>query len=395
MTTHSTNQSPHPTESADQSVQLPALIEKAQTQLAKFLQDGAHVLCPIEVTDPPPRFFPKVVCVQLNPDPNAKEVYVKEYGYGNKPNQLELTKIGLMKLSDTLGVTWDVDRSRRLDTGADPDICSYKAVGYIEDYLGTRKTISGEKHLSLGTIRDALILSKTKMVDGYCRKLEKGDEQGIPFKWKLAIKEGRTEELMASEVRAELIQKRQFLPELAETGAKLRAIRSKGFRTTYTAEELKKPFVDVRMMPIDRPELRYRGEEAYNRMYGPPPEPYTPKPVEPASPSETVIDAQATRVEPREPWPTEYDGGSQMPSSSSSAKPTQRENNLIDWGAADHQQKVEILQHLAKAKDYPLPKNFPGWNAERMTAVYTMLLDLAPLNPDSEQTGLFGKGGQS
>lgn len=358
------------TTNESQTIQLPALIKKAQTQLSEFLKNGAHVLCGLEVTDPPPGFYPKVVCVHVNPDPSAKEVYVKEAGWGNKPAQLELSKIALMKLADTLGISWDNRLSGRVDDGRNPAECRYKAVGYIEDYMGKRRDISAEKTVNLDAIRDKLIHQKGQIAEAYQKKFASGDERDIPFKWKAALKENRVAELIASEVKAELIQKRSFMVELAETGAKLRAIRDKGIRTTYTAEELKKPFVDVRICQLPGYN-RHEAEQAYNHLYGQPQrQEEAPQPTRNHAPEDTVIDVQATRQESQE---EAHDHGGNLFTGGGGDS---SESMFADFENCDRDQKVLAIKQMAAKKAFPLPKGFEGWADEKMGPFFRMLIEM-------------------
>ena len=354
MTTQSTTQADPAT---DPQMQLPALVEKARNQLNDFLKAGAHILCPLEVTDPPPGYFPKVVCVKINPDPVAKEVYVKEAGFGNRPAQLELTKIALMKLADMIGVSWDAERSKRLDDGRDPACCTYKAVGYIKDYLGHPREIEGTKHVNLDAIKDDLVATKTRQAETYQRKMGTKDEKDIPSKWLHALKAQRVDAFIHSEIKGELLKKRLFLVELAETGAKLRAIRSKGIRTTYTAQELGKAFADVRMVQLPGT-TRPQAEAAYDALYGKPPA--RPEPA--ATPEETVIDAKAQVAE------SETNEEPQ-------AKPSTRESILMDFEACEHSQQVEMVLELAQSRGYPVPLK-PQDVAKWTSAVLRNVLDI-------------------
>ncbi len=372
----------------DPSTQLPALIDKAKADLDGFLAKGAHVLCPLEVTDPPPHFYPKVVAVKISADPHAKEVYVKEKGWEGKgnnpgrPDQLELSKIGLMKISGTLGISWDESLSRRTDDGRDPMKCSYKKVGYIEDYLGKRTTLAGEKHIDLGAIQDDLILTKTTQAKAYEKKLQGPYANDVPRKWKEAIQGGYATEFIREQVQSDMSKKRLFMVELAETGAMLRAIRSKGIRTSFTPQELAKPFVDVRMVPL--PGLqRPQAERAYDQLFGAPPSPASPSTPHPAHvpphADETIIDARASTVA-EDPPPS-------MPQSKESA--------LADFGNCDQGQQIRMILDLAKRTKYPMPlasADMTKWTKEQLRGTVVILLDMSNPAPTGD---LFGKGGRS
>lgn len=373
-----------PTTSAgerEEPISVPALVKKARGELSTFLKNGAHVLCPLEVTDPPPGYAPKVVCTHINPDPTCKEVYLKDKGYGNKPDTFELSKVALMKMGDTLGVSWDHEKSRRTDNGSNPLECRYKVVGYVEDYLGRRKEISAEKTINLDAIKDSLIFNKQKIAESYQKKMGTKYEADIPKKWREAIAGNTVPELIASEVKSELILKRQFMVELAETGAKLRAIRDKGIRTSYTAEELKKPFVDVRMVPVDG-RNRQAAERAYDHLYGKPPASqetsapqgmdshWTESPGRSLSES-TVIDATARAATDDAP----QESGNRS-----------REQAMADFDACDRAEQIQMIMDLAKRRKFPFQlksEEMLKWPEAQLRTVVIMVLDL----PDVTQEG--------
>lgn len=400
-----TNQSQASTNTgnAGPEAQLPALVEKAKGQLEEYLKNGAHVLCPLQVTDPPMGYYPKVVAVTIDPNPAAKEVYVKDKGFGGKPDTLELSKIALMKLADTIGVTWDERLSRRIDDGSNPLKVTYKAVGYIEDYLGNRRTVDGTKTIDLDAIRDDLINTKTKIADAYKEKMGTSDEKDVPYKWRQAFKEGRVDQFITDMVRDELIKKRLFLFELAETGAKLRAIRNKGVRTTYTAAELAKPFVDVRYLPLHpTPERRYQAERAYDHLYGAPPTHQAPSSADPqatASPHDRparqpeTIDATWTTGGTEHEFPT-ADAHKASPQSEPTPPPEppgRLASDLADFAAMEPAEQASRIQELGTKKKFPVPKNLDSWSAAKRLSFYEMLLKYE----EDGQSEMFGKGGQS
>lgn len=130
-----------------------------------------------------------------------------------------LSKTSLNRIAKAAGVDWDSRESRRTDDGKTSTYASYKAVGRVRDFDGTWRTITGEKAVDL---TDGSELART---------LKSGD----------------------------LSQQRKFIAEMAETKAKLRAIRSMGIPTSFEKGQLAKPFVCARLVFTGRtndPELQ-------------------------------------------------------------------------------------------------------------------------------------------
>lgn len=142
----------------------------------------------------------------------ARETYQVQGG-------VALTKTALNRIAKAVGVSWDDRRSHRTDNGDIPNFASYKAVGHFRDFDGTWRTIEGEKQMDL----------------------TEGSERAKTMK------------------PGELSEARKFVAEHAQTKAQLRAIRSLGIRSSYTKEELDKPFVCARLIftgQSDDPETR-------------------------------------------------------------------------------------------------------------------------------------------
>lgn len=139
-----------------------------------------------------------------------------------------LSKVALEKIAAAAGISWDAHLSGRLDDGRNPHYCHFKAVGYIRDFDGSRRTIIGEKVMDLrdGSAQVDEILSKARSQD-----------TGL----------------------SQLRQTRVHILAHAESKARLRAVRTIGIRASYTADALKKPFVVAKLAWTGKtqdPELR-------------------------------------------------------------------------------------------------------------------------------------------
>lgn len=124
-------------------------------------------------------------------------------------------KEGLNKISMGMGVTWDPERSKRLDDGRHPHYCRYLAVGKLRDADGTWIDIFDEKELDLR--------------DGSAYVMSGGSKNGPMSEQQLA-------------------QQRSNILSLAITKARNRAIRGRGVACAYEPKDLEKPFVSFRLM---------------------------------------------------------------------------------------------------------------------------------------------------
>jgi hypothetical protein len=155
--------------------------------------------------------------------------------YSVGSGKIGLSKSVLDRISAASGITWDANRCRRLDDGSDPYYCMFVAVGHVRNFDGTVREISGTKEMDLreesAQIEALYERAKGTKADGSDRK--------DPTK--------------------QIREMRLHILGHAETKAKLRAIRSVGIKTSYTEDELRKPFSVARMTwtgRTDDPELR-------------------------------------------------------------------------------------------------------------------------------------------
>lgn len=157
--------------------------------------------------------------------------------------KLGLGKVPLKKISLAVGISWDPVLSRRDDDGSDPAFCQYTAVGYLHDFDGSEKTIIGTKAIDLrrgsALWQDAHERARTKAID----------EAKNGVRGKLATdKERAALEKAYAAAEKELRHARIHILSNAQTKAELRAIRSIGLKSSYTVDELQKPFVAAKLI---------------------------------------------------------------------------------------------------------------------------------------------------
>jgi len=149
--------------------------------------------------------------------------------------KLGVGKDALNMISMGMGLQWDPILSRRLDDGSEPLYCRYIAVGKMRDSDGTWITVFDEKENDL---RD-----------------------------RSAQSSGMSEKQLA--------QQRSNIWSLTVTKARNRAIRNRGVKTSYSRDELEKPFVSFKLVftgESSDPEIRRMKArsmlESTNLMYG-------------------------------------------------------------------------------------------------------------------------------
>lgn len=173
--------------------------EDANDRMA-WAMENAHLISPASSVGAMPEGVGLALTI-VSVDP-------KNDTYSTDGGKLGLGKATLQKIAHAIGISWDPMRSGRIDDGSNPYYVRWKAVCTYRAFDGQQQTLCAEKELDL---RD-----------------------GSPA---------------ASELKPRaLAQMRLHISAHAETKAQLRAIRSLGIKTSYTKEELKKPFVAARVL---------------------------------------------------------------------------------------------------------------------------------------------------
>jgi hypothetical protein len=138
-----------------------------------------------------------------------------------------LSGTAMKRVQRGAAVTWGNGECGRTDDRSTMNVWEYTAVGYVTDIDGSRRRITGTYEVDL---RDGSAQ--------YEEIVEQAKERQAKPNYKGEVDGGK------AAVRA----KRRFGMQLAETGAKNRALCDMGFKRSYTLEELKKPIVAVRLM---------------------------------------------------------------------------------------------------------------------------------------------------
>lgn len=155
--------------------------------------------------------------------------------------KLSLSGFVLKRIAAAAGVSWDMNATGRLDDGSDPHYASYRAVGWVRNFDGSARCISGEVEIDMREGSPQLVAMKARAKDG-------------------------------ANIESQIRDTRLFILRHAETKAKLRAIADMGVKRSYTAAELDKPFCVARLMWTGRtndPDLkRIFAEKTADAMIG-------------------------------------------------------------------------------------------------------------------------------
>ena len=210
---------------ATRPVEVDALhvVERA---LAKFPDSEFNKLVPSVIQEISALMRPQVVAIRINPDPTAGDVYPTPGGRG-----LSLHKLALDKIAVAVGISWT--ESRRSDDRKDPLYIEWQA-------KGTWTLPTGEKGDLVGTydmdLHDNGAVYQDLLREQLARKSQAEAEKAA---------------------RERLTTMRRRMAALAESGAKNRAVRSIGIKSSYSAAELARPFVAVRFVEnIEDPDVK-------------------------------------------------------------------------------------------------------------------------------------------
>lgn len=231
-----------------------------EKKLAQYRELGYNVVVAamnLHVTDP--RMMQDFKIIQVNPDPKMGEVFETGYNSG----KFALQRPALERIAICAGITWDPRETKVLR--AERDYALYQAVGYMRSESGETITLTGTKEIDMSVVEDEMRAEQTVKV------FNAGNQNYKTWNRKVMYEELSPE--MRAKVdgltRREVTVYRKHKLARAETGAKLRAIRSMGLKSAYTGEELARPFVIVRVVPNPHdPMVRASMRQATLSLYG-------------------------------------------------------------------------------------------------------------------------------
>ncbi len=180
-----------------------------------------------------------VEVIPISPDPIDGDVFYlgKEKVADDYVKKYSPTKVMLDKIGNTAGIEWDPIHTMLQKEHTTPRRVVFRAFGYIVRPDGSKYPLEGTKEIDLDAIEDEQIFKLEDLARNGKLTIGYGNDNEI-----LKFGSEKCTEEIKLRVRKFIIQVNKHKVALAESGAKNRAIRSIGLKSTFTAEQLKKPF---------------------------------------------------------------------------------------------------------------------------------------------------------
>jgi hypothetical protein len=193
--------------------------------------------------------------VWVDPDPAVKECY--HDADVMKADQRAVSASSLARMAIGAGIVW---LPAPAEIGTVPNLWRYRAQGGLLGYDGTPQTISGTAEVDL---RDG-----SAQIGGW----SPSKWRGLSMRNSRILKKSPTASIAVTihgwDDKRVLLYRRHGL-RVAETKAKNAAIRTLGLKSTYTVEELLRPFVVCRVIYLpDMTDARVREMVAANALKG-------------------------------------------------------------------------------------------------------------------------------
>ncbi len=194
-------------------------------EIEKYQHQGANILMPSTMIGGLSEFHtPVIEIVQLSANPSDGDVYKD-----TQSGKFRLTKQALVKLANCAGISWHPYETKRVDNRSDRNYVAYQAVGGIRKADGSSIAFKAEYDMDFEVIQEEL-------TNQYTAKAQQGSDE-------------HKKKYIEDSVKREILFKRKHKVKLCESGAMNRVIRSLlGLKNGYTAAELSKPFVTVRIV---------------------------------------------------------------------------------------------------------------------------------------------------
>jgi hypothetical protein len=223
-----------------------------------YPKDKYNLLVPVKSMQELSSIY-KIIVNQVEIDPDydkSSDVYVQTKGYNGSPDKLALTKTALSKLMTAAGINM-IESKAIIPSTHKTAIEMAKAIGKAVPY-DTRDIaheITIEVPEASGQYRT---IKATKEIIIEDLKAEYMEQKRNLEVWENKKKRPATEEEKQIAVEKQLTQFLSHKRAQCETKTLNRALReAMGIKATYTAEELKKPFVVAHVVPnLSDPDLK-------------------------------------------------------------------------------------------------------------------------------------------
>jgi hypothetical protein len=203
--------------------------------LAEAKKDKCNILTPAITTEGlTPLHAVTVEQLELSPDPKQGDVYPHDKG------KMIIHKQGLEKLSNLAGI--EMIKTMRTDAQNDRQYISYQAGGFI-------RKADGSVVMCIKTYGMDFEVIEEEVLEGYQEKMAKWVKDKGANQWPNNMTESQRQEWITDKSRKEVRRRRKYKDQLCESGAQARVKRDLlGLKTFYSPEELKRPFVVVRVV---------------------------------------------------------------------------------------------------------------------------------------------------
>jgi hypothetical protein len=272
-------------------------LEKLQEELEGYRKQGSYnVLVPtLTIQEISPLHKPVLEIVRINPDAKGGEVYEIVQGSGD----FSMRAVALQKIGYAAGLIWNAKGCGRTDDGSNPDIISYRAEAAVRKEDGTYMPLNAEYMVDLKIIEQETRESYERKGNALMTDKKKAGER---------FTEEDRKSYVEKSVKRDMLQKRKFRLQLAQTGAMDRVIRKiLGLKGTYKRVELEKPFVVPKIAfspdvsdPKVRELLLRQGMDATSALFGPDSErgmiEFQPTRDEPIDVEAVPVESQATET---------------------------------------------------------------------------------------------------
>lgn len=331
-------------------------METIQNQIEKYRQGKANVLVPMTIfNDPCGIFEPVLEVVQISINPVDGEAYSS-----TNQGKFRLSGVGLSKLAQCAGVEY-ISADSGVKKLIPRKYCEYAAVGQLRKADGRPVRYKASYAVDLSIVEEELIAQYEKKATTLAKKEN----------WTAERKAG----YITFCINRDLLQKRKFMTQLAESGARNRVVRGLlGLKGEYTSAELQKPFVMITWrVKIDYsdPEIKREAMLMHIRaaagIYG---QEAQQTPPQLPGLEMGVIEEEAPPQHDEEPMPD--DMGADEPPPENTPEPTDEEI----FSAFDKATKIRTLKEIAKKKGYDLGQltlPMEQWTEANYSAFYAKL----------------------
>jgi hypothetical protein len=348
----------------------------AKKQLAEALEkakkDSCNILTPSITTEGlTPLHAVTVEQLELSPDPKQGDVYPHD------KSKMIIHKQGLEKLSNLAGI--EMIKTVRTDAGNDRQYISYQAGGFI-------RKADGSVVMCVKTYGMDFEVIEEEVLEGYQERMAKMVKDKSANQWPNNLQESQRQDWIADKTRKEVRRRRKYKDQLCESGAQARVKRDLlGLKTFYSPEELKKPFVVVRVVlkpdyadPQIKMMLTQAAISAQGQIFGEIPGmpiKHIAAPITPAAQLSHEPEIEPAALPNGEIEDAEYED-TEAPESS---PPDPADVARADFQAALPASKIEVLDKLIKQKAYnkkQLKKGLAQFTEPQMISFYDALTDM-------------------